>query len=154
MLKITELTLSLDHLNTLDASDDDDIVIIDFSREAKKYLLSHLWCSEVTDGWLAIYWEGILGVFLFKISSDYEEVDDYVWMVVGDLPSAYVDIESANSPNEVLKAYVGIMSDWVNGVLNNTSLEDCYPVEVPPTKEYAEMLNSRLDFLLKEIEED
>jgi hypothetical protein len=36
------------------------------SVEAKNYLLRHQWCKSMLSGWLAVYWEGVLGV-LYKI---------------------------------------------------------------------------------------
>jgi len=117
------------------------------SVEAKNYLLRHHWCKSILSGWLAVYWEGVLGVFLFEIEPSRSGVDKYVWIVVGDIPPAYVDVENGENPREVLESYVAIMRDWVDTVLQGESVEDCYPVEVPATKEYAEMLENRLDLL-------
>lgn len=89
----------------------------------------------------------MLGVFLFEIEPSRSGVDKYVWIVVGDIPPAYVDVESGENPREVLESYVAIMRDWVDTVFQGESVEDCYPVEVPATKEYAEMLENRLDLL-------
>ncbi len=149
--KITELTSTLDNFNTLSDTEESDKEIIDLSKEATSYLLSYEWCSEVVDGWLAISWGYILGVFLYKIKSKYPEVDEYVWMVVGDIPPAYIDIESANNPEEALRSYVGIMGDWVAAVESNKSVEECYPIEVPATIENALMLKSRLNLILEEL---
>lgn len=124
------------------------------SVEAKNYLLRHKWCKSILSGWLAVYWEGVLGVFLFEIEPSGSGVDEYVWIVVGDIPPAYVDVESGENSREVLESYVAIMRDWADTVLKGESVEDCYPVEVPPTKEYADMLQNRLDLLDTFISEE
>jgi hypothetical protein len=38
---------------------------------------------------------------------------------------------------------------WVNAVCSGDSINDLIPVNVPPERNYADMLNSRLDFLRK-----
>ncbi len=149
--EIEELTKILENVNTLSKEDEKDTEICQLLVESENYLLSHPWCERIEGGWLAISWGNILCVFLHKIISKNQEVDDYVWMVVGDIPPAYIDIESAKDPLEVLECYVGIMSDWVECVELGNSIEDCYPIEVPETKEYASMLKARLKFISEEL---
>jgi hypothetical protein len=126
---------------------EDDKNLYSFSIEAKNYLLRHQWCKRILSGWLAVYWEGILGVFLFEIEPAGSGVDQFVWIVVGDIPPAYIDVESGTDPRSALESYVIIMRDWVEAVLDGESIKYCYPVEVPASKEYAEMLQNRLDLL-------
>ncbi|WFB64871.1 hypothetical protein PZ892_06590 [Sphingobacterium sp. WM] len=138
----------------IDISKENDESLNNLSLEAKSYLLRHTWCKDILSGWLAVYWEEILGVFLFEIEPAVSGVDKYVWIVVGDIPPAYIDVESGGDPQGALESYVAIMRDWVDTVLDGESVEDCYPVEVPPTKEYAEMLQVRLDLLDNFISEE
>lgn len=128
-------------------SKEDNSHLYDLSIEAKNYLLRHQWCKSILSGWLAVYWEGIISVFLFEIEPAGNGVDQFVWIVVGDIPPAYIDVESGTNPRSAMESYVIIMRNWVEAVLNGEPIEDCYPVEVPATKEYAEMLQSRLDIL-------
>jgi hypothetical protein len=145
---IKELINDLEDLNYLSATNESDKVILELSKRATAYLLSHPWCVDIVNGWLAISWnEEILGVFLYEIKSNIENFDQYIWMIVGDLPSVYIDIESATNPKDALSCYIDIMNDWVEAVNNNEHVEDCYPVEVPPTKENASMLKHRLNML-------
>lgn len=142
-----------DNVNSLDTSEE-DIEVYNLSQEAKKYLISHSWCDGIEEGWLVAGWGYIYAIFLFKIKPAFSNVDDYVWIVVGDIPPAYIDIESARNPKEVVECYISIMSDWVECVQNGDSVEDCYPVEVPATKEYADMLSNRLKIIEEEIKTD
>jgi hypothetical protein len=122
--------------------------------EAEQYLSRHNWCKDVVDGWLAVYWEEILAVFLFQIDPLNEEVDHYVWIVVGDIPSAYIDVESGKDPKEVLEGYVDIMTDWIDNVMAGRSVVESYPLEVPATPEYATMLKNKLIILKDFIEQE
>lgn len=121
------------------------------SDEAVRYLRGQTWCKEVQQGWIGEEWGGILSVFLFKILPSDEGIDDYVWVVVGDIPPAYIDIESSESVDEVLEGYVYIMSEWVKRVEKGRSVDDWFPVSVPPEKKYADMLKSRLTFIKDNI---
>ncbi len=149
--RITKLISSLESLSTLSNKDNDDKVIIELSIEAKNYLLSHPWCSSIEEEWLGLSWGYILCVFLFRIKSNYPDLDEYLWMVVGDIPPAYIDLGSAASAEEAIKCYIDIMNDWVFAVENNKPVEDYYPVEVPSTSEYASMLKSRLNLIENEL---
>ena len=148
---IIKLCSSLDKTKTLSPFKKDDVEIIKLEREAREYLLSYSWCDEILDGWLAVVFEEILCVFLYKISSNNIEVDEYIWTIVGDLPPAYIDVESADNPKDVLIGYVDIMSDWVKCVENGESIDECYPIEIEPNEKYAEMLKGRLQFISSEL---
>lgn len=120
------------------------------SQRAFQYLERQTWCKEIETGWLAEGWGYMVGVFLFKIIPINTDVDDYVWIVVGDIPPAYIDIGAKSVP-DVLDSYISIMKDWVDCAINNLPVDECFPISVPPTKEYAEMLNSRIHLIKKVI---
>ena len=63
-------------------------------------------------------------------------------------------------PKEVaaLEGYVGAMQDWVDHVKKSEPIDELIPVlrrislvEVPPSLEYAEMLEGRLEFIKERI---
>jgi hypothetical protein len=74
-----------------------------------------------------------------------------LWVVTGDLPPAYFVTDSAINPKEALEVYCELMEDWVKAVENDTSLDDVYPIAVPATQEYADLLNKRIKFIKEEI---
>jgi hypothetical protein len=43
------------------------------------------------------------------------------------------------------------MSEWVDAVKNGRPVDELIPVNVPPTMEYADMLENRLNYLDTEI---
>jgi hypothetical protein len=145
--EISALANDLVHINELlqDSQITEDLT--EFINEARVYLLSQSWCLEVEDGWLAEEWEGILSVFLFKIKPKKIDVYDYVWIIVGDIPPAYIDIESAKTSSEALYAYCFIMKDWAEKVIAGKSIKDCFPINVEASEKHANMLLSRIGFI-------
>lgn len=138
---------NFDSISTLDLSDKEDVVVHKLYHEAETYLLSHPWCSDIEEAWVGAQWDDILTIFLLKINSNQLDVDEYVWIIIGDIPSAYIDIESATNIKEVLECYIFIMTEWIEAVQKNKAVEECYPVEVSPTQENAIMLEKRLKFI-------
>lgn len=115
--------------------------------EAERFLLSHKWCDDIKEGYQSFAIAGVIGVLLFEIISSEPEVDDTLWVITGDLPPAYLVTDDAENWQEALKCYVYEMRLWVEAVKNGESLDDVIPVDVAPTKEHAEMLESRLQFI-------
>lgn len=56
---------------------------------------------------------GVFAVFLFNIHPARPEISSWIWVVVGDIPSAYLPLEDCNSPDGVFKTYMRGMSKWV-----------------------------------------
>ena len=122
--------------------------IIKLSVEAKNYLNSFDWCRNINRGWLAQEWGYVLCVFYFEITPRPDsKADNFVWIVVGDLPTVYIDIESATNVKEVLESYIFLMQDWIDQVNNGKSIDNCYPIEVKPTKKMAKMLEGRIKII-------
>jgi len=120
-------------------------------NEAKSFLKNHRWCKEIEKQWFVANWDNLLTIFFFKIVPNSELADDHIWVVVGDLPTAYIDIESASNKAEVIQVYTEIMDDWVRCVKNGESVEDCYSINVPPKLEYAKMLDTKIQLIKEHI---
>ncbi len=131
----------------------------EMAREAEQFLCSHWWCQRVRQGYFDRGWAGILAVFYFEIEpAPNSSADEAVWVIVGDLPPAYLDIVSCPNGAVAIEGYVGAMWEWVERVKAGESIEDCIPVyyrgsltRVPPNQEMAEMLESRLEFIEEKI---
>ena len=89
---------------------------------------------------------GVLGVFLVDIVPG-EGADPTVWVIVGDVPPAYVVHEPGDSWQDALRGYVGEMRAWRDAAAKGADVAELIPVNVPPTPQYVAMLSSRLDFL-------
>lgn len=121
-------------------------------QEASTYLRSFHWCPEVRRTYLGDAVPGIFGLFLFELSAAIRGTeDDCLWVVVGDLPSAYFVVDEAPNPAAALSVYCDLMEDWIRAVRENTSLEAVYPVAAEPTEQHAGMLASRITFLRERI---
>jgi hypothetical protein len=119
------------------------------AKEAEMFLLSHHWCRTIEYGYLSWAVAGVIGVFLFDIIPSEPEVDKTLWVVTGDIPSAYLVTDEAETWQEALEAYVYEMNRWVEAVRAGKSLDDIIPVNVEPDLKYAEMLEGRLSFMKK-----
>ena len=125
--------------------------------EAIAYLKSFKWCKNILETYFCFGVGGVVEVFLFRVNrplstiSDGETIDEWLWVIVGDLPSAYVVTDEAESPRDALMTYCDEMREWVRTVLSKGDLRDVYPVGAQPTEKNASLLSKRIDFLESEI---
>lgn len=134
--------------------DEEDYEFLDeYSERAQTYIKSFLWCDAVIEVKVGLVFPGILGVFLVDIETKFPKVDERIWAIIGDVPSAYVADENLDCPNaaQALDGYVGAMFTWGEAVEKGRSVEDVIPVNVPPTKEWAKELCGRLEFIDEKI---
>jgi hypothetical protein len=119
-------------------------------EKAKLYALSFSWCDSIINSYFGGGVGKIIAIFLFNISTERADVDPWMWIIVGDIPSAYLPLEDCNSPMSVFDTYVDGMQRWANLARkgqNGTALEGIPPVNVPATPEWAEQIQSRLRLL-------
>lgn len=133
------------------SKDVDAAEIAQLHSEARAFLEYFDWCAEVLEEYVGFVYPGIVAVFLFRILPAREGVDDWVWVIVGDLPSAYITCEESPNPATALDSYVGAMQEWVDAASRGAPTDNLIPVNVPATKDNAERLGSRLKFLDENI---
>lgn len=121
--------------------------VLTLANEASSFIASQTWCKKVTAVRLAWACAGVLGVFQVDLQPVSTDVDSTLWVVVGDLPPAYLVLDQSPTWKEALRGYVAEMSLWVRAVKDGLPLEDLIPVAVEPSIEHAEMLASRLAFI-------
>jgi hypothetical protein len=131
------------------AGDDeqDTILLRKMSEEAKQYISSFSWCDTILDAYFGGGVGGIFAIFFFHIRPTRPEVDAWIWVVVGDIPPAYLPVADCQSPAEVFRTYIRGMNKWVELARlgqTGTADEGVPPVNVPVTPEWAEKLNQRL----------
>lgn len=119
--------------------------------EARKFLSFYKWVGGVKGEYIGAGFDGILYIFLFEIVPARDGVDSWLWVVVGDVPPAYITCEDAKNPYEALDAYVGAMEEWVRFARAGKSVSDIIPVNIPATTENADMLDRRLKLIDKRI---
>ena len=123
----------------------------ELAEEATSFIASHEWCLKVTAVRLAWAVAGVLGVFQVDLKPARPDIDTTLWVVVGDIPPAYLVQDDAPTWREALRGYVGEMSRWVHAVKHGQPLDDVIPVAAEPSLEHAEMLAGRLAFIQTEF---
>ena len=129
----------------------DDLSIYSLTVEAKQFILNKKWCKNIINGYLAKSIEGIMCVYFFEIEPSQKNIDNYLWVIVGDIPPAYLVIDNSPDANSAINTYVNEMRIWIKAVKNNESLENIIPLNVPPEEKYADMLETRMVFIEKKI---
>ena len=126
--------------------------LLNLHNEAKAYLENFDWCLSIKNSWnereYSFYDK--IGVFLFEIEPANQNVDDFVWIIVGDLPTVYLD-KSVSSGTEAVEIYCELMEDWIEHVVAGKTVEDCFPIPNAPTAENATLLKSRTEFIRENL---
>jgi hypothetical protein len=118
---------------------------------AEAYIRSFSWCPAIVERYLGVGIGGVIALFLFKLARPIDGNDNWLWVVEGDLPSAYLVTDQATNPAAALNVYCELMDDWSDAVLRNRPLADVFPVKIEPTPKHAEMLRSRTKFIRERI---
>lgn len=120
-------------------------------QRARQYLLRHVWVAEIEQEYLGGGLDGIVFIFLFKIRPARAGVDSWIWVVIGDVPPAYLTCDECKTPYEAMDGYIGAMEQWVAAAREGESVENVIPVNAAATPANAENLAGRLEFLEREI---
>ena len=131
--------------------EEETALLKEFAAEARSFISGFPWCREVVAVYLGLGVGGVVGVALVNIAPARREVDECLWVVVGDLPPLYLTEEAGHDPASALATYISLMREWVAAVREGTSLDEVVPVDAAPTREHADMLESRLSFLEQEV---
>jgi hypothetical protein len=91
------------------------------ATRAREYLASFRWCGQVSGVYVGAAVPPMLGLFLVEIVPTSPDVDRWLWVVVGDLPPAYLVTDDAPDSAGALEAYDSEMSAWVHAVRALTS---------------------------------
>ena len=115
--------------------------------EAIAYMMGFAWCKKIISSYVYINLGTTLCIFLFKIENSASSDDDYLWVIVGDIPPMYLDIHGPKTTKQVLEDYVHLAEGWIDNVKTGKSVKNCYPFIAEPTVEMAEMLEKRKSFM-------
>jgi hypothetical protein len=118
--------------------------VVELSRRAELFLTKQKWCKAITDSYLGWALSPYIGVFYFQFDPITAQVDKELWVIVGDLPPAYIVCDQAKNWQQALDAYGVEMMNWVQAVREGNDISKVIPVNVEPTLEYADMLESRI----------
>ena len=133
---------------SINGDDEQDTILLHKMLDnAKQYISSFSWCETILGSYCGGGVGGIFAVFFFHIRPSRPDVDRWIWVVVGDIPPAYIALTDCKSAAEAFKTYIRGMSRWV--VLarkgeTGTAEQGVPPVNVPATPEWAEKLDKKL----------
>jgi hypothetical protein len=123
----------------------------DMEAKARDFITDFDWCDGVREFYFGEGIGDVFAVFLARITPARPSVDEYVWIVMGDFPPAYLVIDDCPTPKAALEGYIWEMRKWVALAKEGKASRDVIPVNVPATPEWAETLESRLDALEQKI---
>lgn len=105
-------------VSEINAGDEEDTRLLRaMATEARGYVTSFKWCLPIKAMYLADGVGGVVALFLVEFEGKVGGTDDRLWVVVGDLPSAYMVVGGPVNAKEALEAYCELMDDWINAVL-------------------------------------
>ena len=131
-------------------SPEDTKLLRTMADEARAYLSGFNWCPQIRNLYLAFGIGGVVGLYLAELEDKIDDQDGYLWVIVGDLPTAYL-VADSTTPYQALETYGSLMTDWADAVDSGASLEDVFPVATKPTRENAANLRRRLLFLKNNV---
>jgi len=131
---------------------EDTELLREMAAEARAYIEDYEWCPPIETFHLAFGIGGVVAAFLVQFEEAILDTDDdALWIIVGDLPNAYVVVEPGDDGEAALSRYCALMEDWTFNVLKGNSLDESFPVAAEATHENAEMLSQRIAFIRTEI---
>lgn len=144
----------LNQLTPIDAMTGDDEQETTELRElldaARTYIRGQKWCHSTKGEYFGLGIGGVVGVFLFELAVD-PGVDELLWVVCGDLPSAHIVTDCAPTPTAALEVYCDLMDAWIDAARKGLSLAEAFPVPVDANHENAALLEKRIVFLRREV---
>jgi hypothetical protein len=125
--------------------------LCEMEARARAFLTRFSWCVAIEDLYFGEGIGGVVAVFFARIKPSRPEVAEHLWIIVGDLPSAYLVTYESPNPKLAFEAYVFEMRKWVALAKEGKSSPDVIPVNVPSTREWADSLEGRLNLLEEKI---
>ena len=139
-------------VESLVGDDEEDTKLLrEMAVTARNYISSFSWCPTISAMYLAYGVGGVVAIFLVEFVEKIAGTDDRLWVVVGDLPSAYIVVEPQDSSREALDRYCQVLDNWINEVLTFGDFQNVFPVKAPRTPASAELLRRRLDFVRTQL---
>jgi hypothetical protein len=129
---------------------EDTRLLVKLRVEAELYLSKLNWFPGVVELFYGGGIGGILAIFLVRthpnaFSAKGTAIDQWLWVIAGDLPSAYLVTDGSKKPSEACEAYIYQLSRWVERVeAGETQGSDVMPLDVQANPAMASALSQRL----------
>lgn len=138
-------------LEQMVGGDDEDTRLLHvMAAGARNYLQCFPWCKGIREAYYGDGYGGIVAVFLFRIEPSNPDVDEWLWVIFGDVPPAYLVTDACKTPSQAIEGYVSEILKWVALAKNGEISKSVIPVYVPATPENAVDIERRMK-LMKEV---
>jgi hypothetical protein len=145
-------TQSLIRAERIQGEDEEETTMLrEMLANARRYIRSYSWCPAISEEYMGFGISNIFALFLFRFAQSIDDTDDYLWVVEGDLPSAYFVVDEARNPRAAAQVYCGMMEEWIDAVQKRSPLDNVFPIKADATTEIAQMLTSRIRYIRSEI---
>ena len=135
-------------VHVLRGEDESDTKLLrEMAERADEYVRSFEWCLELHERYFGDGVGGVVALFLFRVSIRDLDLPQWVWIVVGDLPSAYLGFQDLDSPYAALLLYIEGVEEWLESSWEERLCGELIPIEVLPEPRYLEMLRGRVAVL-------
>ena len=115
--EVVEFTPDLEALSDIQWDDEEDSALYQsMVAQARSFLERFRWCSGVRALYGGKAVPGVVAVFLAEIAPSEAGVDETLWVVVGDVPPAYLVLDRAPNSTAALRIYIENMRGWVTAV--------------------------------------
>jgi hypothetical protein len=146
-----QIAVALQASSQIEGDDEVDTLLLNkMLEDASSYLSRHSWCASIKQAYFAGGVGGILAIFFFHIDSSRQDVDPWIWVIVGDIPPAYLPLSDCESQAEAYALYTKGMMRWAEIVRagdDPSRHDNTPPVNVPASREWADRLSQRLHAL-------
>lgn len=120
-------------------------------KDATDYLRGFKWCPPIDQVCLGCGVGGVVAVFLFHFQERIDEMDEWLWVIAGDLPTMYLVLDQATNPASAIEVYCNLMEEWAKAVLEDRPLGDVFPVKAEASIENAKNLLKRINFIRTQL---
>ena len=129
----------------------DTILLREMALKAGNYVRSFAWCDELHEQYFGDGVGGVAALFLHRVTIRGVDGPEWIWVIVGDLPSVYMEFEAYPNPRAALDRYIEGMEEWLAACPEDRASGDIIPIEVPSEPEWIEALAGRMKMLRKSI---
>jgi hypothetical protein len=133
--------------------------LTELAKEARAYLEYHTWCKGVEKIDFALGFSKV-AVFHCRIKPRPGEGQD-LFVIVGDIPPLYLDLEDAPTAHEALEMYVDIMIALCDTYEDGESLDEYPPLRergswrvLEPNNVMIKALRGRMSFIERNLVTD
>jgi hypothetical protein len=119
----------------------------DMASQAVRYVREFPWCVELHEQYFGDGIGGVVALFLFRITIVGLESPEWVWIIVGDLPSSYFGFHGFPTPRAALLLYIEGVEEWLAASPDERASGDLIPIDVPQNPESLELLSGRAAML-------